>query len=298
MRPKKKYLIALEETRSVVALAAGILVFFCALACVFVMAENYAAGQDRQHPLQYFTVWANLLSAVASAFMIPYAAEGIRKKRFVLPRWIVLLQFSGAVSLAVTMIAALAFILPALGSPAVTGTNFWLHVVTPALTVVLFQCVESGVAFTRRDSLSALIPLFLYMAVYFVTVVLIGEKNGGWSDFYMVGAYWSPLISALLMLAIGFAVSLILRLVQNRRAARSKRRIFRAWSGDPEPTQLLIEAFGLGRYVGARCPVWELTVPLDIFILMEEKYGVGSDKLTKAYVKGALDAALEKRKDK
>ena len=293
MKTKKKYLIALEETRSIVALAAGVLVFFCTLTTVFVALDSFDGTGE--HPLHYFTVRSNLLSAIAAAFMIPYAAEGIRKKRFVLPRWIALLQYAAAVSVAVTMISALTLILPTQGSDAVTGTNFWLHIIAPAFTVVLFECVETGVAFTRRDMLLAMIPFGLYMAVYFVMVVLVGEERGGWSDFYMTRVFWPAWVSALLMLAVGVAVSLGLLFVQNKRAAQSWERIARMWSEDLEPTQLLIEAFGLGRYIGTVCDASELTVPLDIFEVMAERYDVSLDALAKAYFKGALDAAEERK---
>ncbi len=295
VKTEKKYLIALEETRSVTALIAGVIIVLCALASVFVKLEDYSGTGE--HPLHYFTVLSNLLSAAAAAFMIPYAAEGIRKKRFVLPRWVVLLQYAGAVCLAVTMIASLCIIWPVQGSGAVTGSNFWLHVVTPALTVLLFQCVETGAPFGRRDAAVSLIPLLTYTAVYFVMVVPIGEERGGWSDFYMTAAFWPGWVSALMITAVGITASALLLLLHNKRAAQSLKRITRAWSEDLEPTQLLIEAFGLGRYIGARCGGSELTIPLDIFGIMSEKYGIPPDRLTKAYVKGALDAVKEKKEN-
>ena len=69
----KKYLIALEESRSVTALAAGVLIFFIALAAVFVKALRYDGTQE--FPLHYFTVLSNLLTAVSAAIMVPYAAD-------------------------------------------------------------------------------------------------------------------------------------------------------------------------------------------------------------------------------
>ncbi len=293
MKKQKKYLIALEETRSVVALIAGLLTFVFTLAAVFAMFRNYL-GQG-EHPLQYFTVLSNLLAAVGAAFMIPFAVEGIRKKRFVLPRWIVRFQYAGATCVAITMIASLSLILPTQGRDAVQGVNFLLHVVTPVLTVVLFLSVESGVALTRRDALLALIPFLIYTAVYSVMVVLIGKDNGGWKDFYMTQAFWPAWISLLLMLALGFVVVTVLRLLQNRRAAQTRARIARAWSRDMEPAEILVEAFGLGRYIGDRCTNGELTVPLDIFAAMAERYGIPLDRLTKAYLKGALDAVQERK---
>lgn len=291
-KPKKKYLIALEETRSIVALASGILIFACALSSIFVMAEN--SDGTYEYPLHYFTVWSNILSAVAAAFMIPYAVRGINKKRFILPRWITLIQYAGANCLAITLVSALGIILPTQGVGAISGSNFWLHIITPALTLVLFQCVETGVEFKRPELLFALIPYWIYMAVYFFMVIIIGEKNGGWSDFYLTRAFWPAWVTAILMTAVGFAVSAILLIIHNKRAAQSWERIKKMWSGDLEPTRLLIEAFGLGRYMGAKYTGGELSVPLDIFSVMSEQYDIPLDKLTKAYVKGALDAFEER----
>ena len=285
-KQKKKYLIALEETRSIVALAAGILVFVCTLLCVFWAIDAFDAGM-----LKYFTLLSNLLSAIAAAFMIPYAAEGIRKKRFVLPRWVVQFQFAGAICVTITMATALGLILPIQGAAqAFKQFNFWLHVVTPVATVVLFQCVESGVSLTKREMLLALVPYWVYMLVYLVMVILLGR----WKDIYGVTVYLPTWVSFLVMLALGLTVAAVLRRIYNRRAVQSWRRIARMWSEDLEPTELLIEAFGLGRYIGAACDGGELAIPLDIFKVMAQRYDVSLEKLIKAYVKGALDAAEEK----
>ena len=294
VKKQKKYLISLEETRSIVALVASIVVLFCTLAAVFYMIDRNTEGEE--HPLHYFTVLSNLFSAIGATFMLPFAVEGVRKKRFVLPRWVVLFQFSGATCVAITMITSIAIILPTQGIEKMSGANFWLHVITPLSTVVLFQCVESGIAFKRREMFIALAPYWTYMFVYLIMVIFIGKERGGWSDFYMTQRFWPAWISIILMLAMGFLVAFLLRLIQNKRAAQSKKRVARMWSDNLEPTQLLIEAFGLGRYIGGKCSVEEVTVPLDIFSMMSDKYGVPVEKLTKAYMKGALDSISERRK--
>lgn len=76
--------------------------------------------------------------------------------------------------------------------------------------------------------------------------------------------------------------------IQNRRAAQSRNRITRLWSEDMEREEVLIEAFGLGRYMGAHCDSSELVIPADIFAMLEERYGVTLDALTRAYVRGRL----------
>jgi len=290
---QRQHIIALYHTRSVVALAAGTGVFCAALAAIFWGIRQYADGESLFH---YFTVNANLLAAVGAAFMIPYAVEGIRKKRFVLPSWVVRFQYCGAVCVAITLVSTLCFILPVQGADGVSGMNFWLHLVSPVLTVVLFQCVESGVSFTRRDALVVLIPYWIYMALYFVMVILVGEENGGWQNIYSVKAYLPVWVTVPMMLLLGYLVALALGKIQNRRVRAARDRITRRWESDLSGVELRIEAFGLGRYMGLHCADSHLSIPVDIFELMAERYGVSLQDLTRAFVKGGLDGMEERRR--
>ncbi len=293
-KPKKKYLIALAEKHSVVALLAGLIVLFCSLSAIIVRLMNY--DQTGENPLHYFTVLSNLLSAIGAAFMIPYAIEGIYRKQFVLPRFVILFQFSGAICVSITMLTSLALILPLQGvREAIGGTDFWLHLISPACTILLFLCVETGVVLSRKEAALCLLPFFIYIAVYFVMVVLVGKENGGWADIYRAQAFWPFWISLLLFLAIGLIVSTLLHAAQTRRAVQTRRDIARGWRDDLSETELLIEAFGLGRYIGAKTSFGQLSVPLDIFSAMAERYNIPLDKLAKAYIRGALDSAEERR---
>lgn len=293
-KPHKRYLIELEERHSVIALISGVLVFFCTMAAVLIWSVEYS--NDGENPLHYFTALSNLLSAVGAALMIPYAVEGIHKKHFFLPRYIILLQFAGATCVSITMLTSLLIILPLQGAIAVTGYNFWLHIVTPTCTIVLLQCVETRHALTRKEALLTLIPFWIYVVVYFIMVIVIGEGNGGWSDIYMTTAFWPVWVSILLFLILGFAVSMGLRLLQNMRVKKTWKTITLDWTDDLEEPDLLIEAFGLGRYVGSKCDRGELTIPLDVFTLMTERYDITLDKLVKAYSTGAV-LALKERQD-
>ena len=286
---RKQYLISLGKKRSVVALVAGVLIFVGTLLCVFWAIDLYNAKM-----LQYFTLLSNLFAAVGAAFMIPYAVEGIRKKRFVLPRWVVLFQFAGAVCVTITMVSALGLILPIQGArQAFQQYNFWLHVVMPLATVILFQCVESGVSLTKRKTLLAMILYWIYMLAYLIMVALLGR----WKDIYGATVYLPVWASLLMMLALGLAVAAVLRLIQNRRARQSRARLSRLWEDAIDPVELKTEAFGLGRYMGQHCEE-ELAVPLDIFEMMSERYCVPEEALIRAFVRGAADSLRERNGDK
>ena len=290
---QKKYLIELAERHSVIALIAGIMVLGCTLAAIIIWAEDY--HNDSEPPLHYFTALSNLMSAIAASFMIPYAVEGIRKKHFVLPRYIVLFQFSGATCVSITMITSLCIILPLQGAEAVTGTNFWLHVVTPLFAVILFQCVETGMTVSKREAILCLIPFWVYIIIYYIMVVIVGEENGGWSDIYMTQAFWPAWVSIILFLILGFVMAFALRAIHNMRARQFWNRVSRDWLEDTLPEEMLVEAMGLGRYVGKRMSSdVELTIPLNLFSKMSERFGIPVDRLINAYIYGALDSLRER----
>ena len=289
---KKKYLITLQQRRSVIAMIAGVLILSLTFMAIIQGVQSRATG--RESLFHYFTVLSNIFSAVGAAFMIPYAVEGIRRKRFVLPRWVVLFQYCGALGVFITFTSAVLFILPVSGIKAVTGMNFWLHLVTPILTVLLFGCVETGVLFSRKEMFIALIPYFSYMAVYFVMVILVGKENGGWDDIYHTASFWPAWISAVMMIALGLGEAALLRFVHNRRARQSQARLTALWTDDMEPVELMIEAFGLGRYMAGHSDESSTPIPLDILKMMSERYGVPVYDLAKAYLKGVCDMTDEK----
>lgn len=292
-RPKKKYLIELAERHSVIALIAGIVVFGCTFAAIIIWAEIF--NFDEEQPLHYFTALSNLMSAIAASFMIPYAIEGIRKKHFVLPKYIVLFQFSGATCVSITMVTSLCLILPIQGSIAIAGTNFWLHVVTPLAAVILFQCVETGVRISKREAILCLIPFWVYIVVYYIMVVIVGEENGGWSDIYMTQAFWPAWVSIILFLILGFGMAMAMRAIHNLRAKQFWQRVSRYWNEDTLPEEMLVEAMGLGRYIGKRMSSdVELTIPINLFEKMSERFGIPVDRLINAYIYGALDSMSEK----
>lgn len=291
-RKRKKYLIALAERHSVIALVAGLAVFICTMAAVFIWLESF--NPEEEQPLHYFTALSNLVSAIAAAFMIPYAVEGIRKKHFVLPKYIVLFQFSAATCVSITMLTSLAIILPTQGLMAVTGYNFWLHIVTPFSALVLFQCVETGTTISKREAILCLIPFWAYIIVYYVMVVIVGKENGGWDDIYMTQAFWPAWVSVLMFLVIGFVMAMAMRALHNLRAKQFWKMVTSRWTEDTMPEEMLVEAMGLGRYIGKRMSAdTELTVPLSLFSTMSERFGLPMERLINAYIYGALDSLKE-----
>ncbi len=283
---RKEYIINLNTVRSRRALISAIIVSVCTFVAVVNNALDPTYTESSFH---YFTTISNLISAAGAMFMIPYAVEGIRRKRFTMPRWISLFQYAGAVSVFITMFCALTIISYTLGPVfAFTEDNFWLHLVNPVLAIILFLLVETDQKLTKRDTVLSLIPYWIYVIIYIIMVVYIGEERGGWEDIYNATSTVPLWIVFNLLILIGFAASIILRKLHNLIVDRSLKDLTSRWEGYSS-VELRIEAYGLGRKMSRRLDKNEIVVPIDIFRMMTQKCDVSIEDLTRAYIKGVED---------
>lgn len=283
---RKEYIININTVRSRRALISAIIVSVCTFVAVVNNALDPTYTESSFH---YFTTISNLISAAGAMFMIPYAVEGIRRKRFTMPRWISLFQYAGAVSVFITMFCALTIISYTLGPVfAFTEDNFWLHLVNPVSAIILFLLVETDQKLTKRDTVLSLIPYWIYVIIYIIMVVYIGEERGGWEDIYNATSTVPLWIVFNLLILIGFAASIILRKLHNLIVDRSLKDLTSRWEGYSS-VELRIEAYGLGRKLSRRLDKNEIVVPLDIFRMMAQKCDVSIEDLTRAYIKGVED---------
>lgn len=226
-------------------------------------------------------------------FMIPYAIEGIRKKRFSMPRWISLFQYAGAVSVFITMICAITLISYTLGAEfAFTGENFFLHLVNPVLAIVLFLATETNQKLNKKDTARSLIPFWQYAILYYIMVVVVGKERGGWLDIYDATSYFPVWVVFIMMFSIGYAAAIFLRKIHNHIVDRSVRHLTSRWEG-VSGVEMRIEAFGLGRYMAGHLDQGEMLVPMDLLSLMSQTCGVSTEALTKAYIKGVEQGIAE-----
>ena len=294
----RTYMINLYQTRSRIALIACVLTSAC---CMFAVAGGLIEDPSVLTPergsqlFKLFTVNSNLFSAIGAVLMIPYAVEGIRKKHFTYPKWIQLIQYSGAICTTLTFLFALFLILPTRGIQlAFMHMNFWLHLVCPMLTLVLIFSAEADMKLTLKESVLCLTPFYIYAVVYIFNVVLIGEANGGWRDIYKLATYLPATISAPLMFMLSFFVANSIRTVYNRLVDSRQQEMKSLWGEDLSPIEIKIEAYGLGRYTGMHDEDTNIVLPVDIFRRCEERYDVTIDELARAFSKGVADGLKER----
>lgn len=288
----RAYIIDLNSRRSKRALLAALAVSVCTfIAVTSIVMRGYLGNTT----FRYFTILSNLLSAAGAMFMIPYAVEGIRKKRFTLPGWVSRFQYAGAVSVFITMFCACTIITITFGVRyAFEGPHLWLHLIIPILAIVLFLTTETGHYISKKETVLAQIPYWTYVIIYAVMVVGIGEERGGWADMYEATSRLPIWLVLLLLAAIGYAVAVFLRFIHNRSVTRGLNQLTARWGPDITDVELKIEAYGLGRYMAQHLDESEIVIPMDIFRLMTQRCEVSLDDLTRAYSRGVVHGLKEK----
>ena len=164
-----------------------------------------------------FTVNSNILAAAAMAMVIPYTLDGLRTHNYHMPRWIVVLVCAGVTAVSLTFLISLFILAPVKGFVLIfSGSRFFLHGVCPILAFAAFCFFMSEKRLSLLDSLLALIPVAVYSALYYIMVIVIGEENGGWNDFYGFLTRMPPWIPLSLILPITFGIATVIRILHNR----------------------------------------------------------------------------------
>ena len=163
-----------------------------------------------------FTVNSNIIAGLSMMLCLPYTIDGLRTGNYHLPDWVVVLMYSTVSAVALTFLVSLCIPAPVKGFYLIfSGSRFFLHGVCPVLSVITFCCFINSHLVRVRETVLALIPVLVYAAVYYVMVVVIGEKNGGWNDFYGFATRVPLWVSAIVILSAACGIALALRWAYN-----------------------------------------------------------------------------------
>ena len=163
-----------------------------------------------------FTVNSNILAAVSSFAIIPYAIDGMRKKEYSLPNWVVVFMMAGTTAVSLTFLISLFVLSPVKGFVLIfTGSRFFLHGVCPILNILAFCVFVTSHKISIKESFLSLIPVAIYTVVYFVMVVVITEERGGWNDFYGFATRIPVWVSLTLIFPLTFGIATLVRLWHN-----------------------------------------------------------------------------------
>lgn len=159
----RRYIIGLYRIRSSIALLAStIAIVFSLTGIVFGLLIYTRNGVPPIELFRYFTIDMNLFGAVGAGMIVPYAVEGIRKKRFSCPRWTAKLYYVGTSCIVLIMFFTVGLISWNDPELAFGGNNFFLHVICPLMVLLSFMLIESEYHYSLVDNLLCLIPVVVY----------------------------------------------------------------------------------------------------------------------------------------
>lgn len=241
-----------------------------------------------------FTVNSNILAAISSFAVIPYAIDGIRKKEYVLPNWAVVFMMTGTTAVALTFLVSLFILSPVKGFVLIfTGSRFFLHGVCPILNILAFCLFITSHKVKVKETFFSLIPVAIYATVYFIMVVVITEANGGWDDFYGFATripFWIP---AILILPLTFGIATLIRLWHNCsfvRRRRNEAQIFLDYFEGKDAEHIITE---MGKARAKLQPSGDVIVPMlvikKVIIFTESELDI--DTACKIYLSGYLEAS-------
>lgn len=221
--------------RNVVSTACNILTAVLvtySIVCYFTVGGDANMQTTGVQCFKFFTNDSNILAALACLAILPYNVAAFRSsgQDLRLPRAVRILKFVGTVAVGVTLLTVVFFLAPQWGKhwPLLfAGNGLWLHLVCPLMCIGSFIFCEAEGALRRLSALWGVLPTALYGCVYLAEVVLIGEEQGGWNDFYgfNMGGFWFISFPVMLLATylLSFAVLACRNLVCRRLGGKNEK---------------------------------------------------------------------------
>ena len=161
-----------------------------------------------------FTTLSNMVAAAAASLCIPFQIDGLRRDKYKLPNWIVVVMYIGVVGVFITFFVAITLISIYQGfvKTMFLKSNLFLHTINPIFFTLLFTLIVSDAKIHFKHTLFAMIPVVTYCLVYGFFVFVTKT----WRDHYHTNSIIPWYVSFILILAVSFGVTQLLAFLHNR----------------------------------------------------------------------------------
>lgn len=182
--------------------------------------------------LKMFTTLSNIAAAFSAAMCLPFQIDGLRRDRYRLPSWIVVVMYVGTVGVFLTFFSAITIISIYQGfvKTMFSRSSLFLHTINPILITVLFVLIISDTHLKFSHSFISMIPIVIYMIVYFIMVFVAKV----WKDHYHTNSVMPWPLSLLLMMSISFGVTQLIRFLHNLTNKHVSKSIERYYMESPD----------------------------------------------------------------
>ena len=209
-----------------------IIVTFVALTLNLINYYRHKSPESGVGTLRMFTTLSNIIAAFAAAMCLPFQIDGLRRDRYRLPFWIVIVMYAGAAGVFLTFFTALTLISVVRGftSTMFSGSNLYMHTISPILITLLFVLAVSDIHIKFRYSFIAVLPAIAYMVVYFIMVFVAHV----WRDHYYTDRYMPWPVSLLLMISVAYGACQLLRVLHNLTNKKVNKSIEKYYKESPD----------------------------------------------------------------
>lgn len=186
--------------------------FSVAAAALLLFSEAFAFAADirkktlRPQSFRFFTIESNLFAGICALVSLITRIVCLPAGREV-PQWVVLLTFTAACAVTVTLMTVVVFLGPTMGYRKMfEGTSLWFHLLCPLIAIVSLILFTGGEKISGAAVLWGILPVVVYGAIYY-TEVIVTKK---WEDFYGFNRGGKWLLSIILMLAGAALIAFLL----------------------------------------------------------------------------------------
>jgi len=216
-------------------------IVICSLVIIYTLLAfmlnliNYYEHKDPEAgagTLRMFTTISNLIAAFAAAMCLPFQIDGLRRDRYKLPSWIVVVMYIGTVGVSLTFSMAVSVISIYQGfyKTMFNDSNLYLHTICPILIILLFLLVISDVKIKFIHTIIAMVPVLGYMLLYYIMVFVTKQ----WRDHYYTDAFIPWPVSLVLLLGVAFGICQLVRLIHNLTNKHVTKSIERYYKESPD----------------------------------------------------------------
>lgn len=227
--------------------------------------------------LKMFTTLSNIAASFSAAMCLPFQIDGLRRDRYRLPSWIVVVMYVGTVGVFLTFFSAITIISIYQGfvKTMLSKSSLFLHTINPILITILFVLIISDARIKFSYSFISMIPIVIYMIVYFIMVFV----TKAWKDHYHTNSFMPWPLSLLLMMSISFGVTQLIRFLHNLTNKHVSKSIERYYMESPDFEYPIIGT-AVAHLAKLESKFYyegdDVYIPVDIIDLLSKRYNVSN----------------------
>jgi len=287
-----------NKMRCIAGLVMGLVVSILTFVALILNVGNFYnenSPEAGMGTLRMFTTLSNIIVGSGALLTIPFQIDGLRKNNYHLPNWIVDVLYVGTLGVALTFTVAITVISFSDGFvyAMFSKSNIFLHTINPICAIILFTFINSDHNIKFYKSFISLAPIVVYAIIYLILAIIVGDESGGWRDVYKFNEYIPWPITFIIILAMAFGISNLLRYLHNLKHKHTKDAIIRYYkeSTDYELSTIEEAISKLAKDNRKYYIRGDIEVPTRIITILKERYNSNKDmsELVKIYTNTFID---------